>query len=97
MPVTFPPPPTDALATLQQGLQAVGKAQQLDPRGGAAALTVAPTSSVMRPYPVYELGLDDLVAGKGLEAACLITWRYLLVANAQVPQAVEIIPDPRGG
>jgi hypothetical protein len=51
----------------------------------------------MRPHPVYELGLDDLAAGKGLGAARRVAWRYLLVANDQLRQAAEIIEDPRGG
>jgi hypothetical protein len=51
----------------------------------------------MRPHPVYELGLNDLAAGKGLGAARLVAWRYLLAANNQLRQAAEIVEDPRGG
>jgi hypothetical protein len=97
MSVTFPSPPSDGLATLERGLRAIRTAQQLDPRGGAAALVVSPNSSALRPHPVYELGLDDLAAGKGIEAARPVAWRYLLVSNGQARQAAEVIPDPRGG
>jgi hypothetical protein len=96
MPVTFASPPSDGLSALQQGLQAIRSAQELDPRGGAA-LAVPPAPSAMRPHPVYELGLDDLAAGKGMEAARLVAWRYLLVANNQIRQAAEVVHDPRGG
>ena len=96
MPLQFPSPPGDGLAALQQGLQAVHAAQQAAPPG-VAALAVAPHSSAMRPRPVYELGLNDLAAGKGLEAAREVSWRYLLVSNNQVRQAAEIIPGPAGG
>jgi hypothetical protein len=51
----------------------------------------------MKPHPVYELGLDDLAEGKGLEAARLVAWRYLLIDNNQVRQAAEITEDPRSG
>jgi len=84
------------LATLQLGLQALRTAQQLDPLAGAA-LAVAPHSSALKPHPVYELGLDDLAAGKGIEAARPIAWRYLLVTGDQVCQAAELFPDPQGG
>jgi hypothetical protein len=97
MPVTFPAPPQDGWSTLKQGLQALRTAQQLDPSGGSAALAIAPGSAAMKPYPVYELGLDDLAAGKGFEAARPVAWRYLLVADNQARQAAEILPNPRGG
>jgi hypothetical protein len=96
MPVTFATPPGDGLSTLEQGLQAVRSAQQLDPRGGAA-LAVPSAPSAMKPHPIYDLGLDDLAAGKGMEAARLVAWRYLLIANHQIRQAAEILSDPRGG
>jgi hypothetical protein len=96
MPLTFPSPPRDALATLKQGLQAVRSAQILDPRGGAV-LAVPPAPTVTPPYPVYELSLDDLVAGRGLEAARLVAWRYLLVTNQKAQQAAEIFPAAGGG
>jgi hypothetical protein len=51
----------------------------------------------MKPHPIYNLGLDDLAASKGMEAARLVAWRYLLIAHRQIRQAAEILPDPRGG
>ena len=48
--------------------------------------------NVHLPHPVYNLGLADIVAGKGLAAATLVSWRYLLTdgettAMAEVAQA----------
>lgn len=60
-------------------------------------LAVAPAPVAMQPHPVYELGLEDLAANKGLEAARLVAWRYLLVANDEVRQAAEILASPAGG
>jgi len=97
MPVTFPSPPSDGSAALQRGLEAIRTGRQLDPRGGAAALAVSPNASAMRPYPVYELGLDDLAAGRGIDAARPVAWRYLLVSNGRARQAAEIVPDRGGG
>lgn len=96
MPLQFPSPPPDAFAALQHGLQAVRTTQQLHPHGGAA-LAVAPQASALQPYPLYELGLDDLAAGKGVETVRLVAWRYLLVAQNQARHAAEILPDPQGG
>jgi hypothetical protein len=94
MSLTFATPPADGLATLKQGLQMIQAAQQLDPKG-ARDLALAATPSVTRPLPVYELGLDDLANGKGLEATFLVAWRYLLAVNDQIRQAAEIFPDPQ--
>src|SRR5262249_3226094 len=96
MPLTFAVPPQDGLATLTRGLQTIRQAQALDPRGGAA-LAVPPAPQAMQPHPVYELGLDDLAAGKGLEAARRVAWRYRLGDNSQVRQAAEILEAPGGG
>jgi hypothetical protein len=96
MPLTFSTPPADAFTALTSGLQAVNTAQQHDPRGGGS-LALPATPMVTKPHPVYSLGLDDLAAGKGLESAQLVAWRYLVVENNQIRQAAEVIPDPGGG
>jgi hypothetical protein len=97
MSVTFVTPPTDCLAALKQGLQALATAQRLDLRGGVPALAVPATASALQPVPVYELGLDDLAAGRGSNAARLVAWRYLLITGNKARQAAEIIPDPASG
>ncbi len=88
MSVTFAKPPAGNLAVLQQGLQAVYEA-----RGAEGGLAPA---AAMRPHPVYELGLQELAEGRGMAAARLVAWRYLLVANNQITEAAELYPDSRG-
>jgi hypothetical protein len=92
----FAVPPSDAQTALTHGLAMVRSAQQLNPLGGVAwVVPIAPMA--MKPHPVYSLGLDDLAAGKGLDSAKLVAWRYLLTENNQVRQAAEVLPDASGG
>jgi hypothetical protein len=94
--LTFASPPSNAQTALTHGLAMVRARQQLNPLGGNAwTVPLAPTA--MKPHPVYSLGLDDLAAGKGLEAAKPVAWRYLLIENNQVRQAAEVLADASGG
>jgi hypothetical protein len=95
MPLTFAKPPAGSDEALQEGLRAVEAARKAGAEGGQRLAARAP-ASVMRPHPVYELGLNELAAGEGLGAARLVAWRYLLVANDQITEAAELYPAPRG-
>jgi hypothetical protein len=95
MPLTFAKPPAGSDEALQEGLQAVAGARQAGAEGGKRLAPAAPTAA-LRPHPVYELGLEDLAAGKGLEAARLVAWRYLLVADDRITEAAELYPVGRG-
>jgi hypothetical protein len=95
MPLSFAKPPAGSDEALQAGLQAVHEARQAGAEGGKRLAASAP-AAVLRPHPVYELGLEDLAAGKGLGAARLVAWRYLLVADDQITEAAELYPDARG-
>ncbi|MGH9664788.1 MAG: hypothetical protein ACRD9L_10225 [Bryobacteraceae bacterium] len=44
---------------------------------------------VRLPHPVYDLALQDLAAGKGLGAARIVSWRYLLT-DGQVTISAEV-------
>lgn len=92
MPLSFATPPADGTKVLKQGLQELSAASSI----GAAAKAPA-GAQVMAPHPVYELGLADLDAGKGLASACLTGWRYLLVAGQNIVQAAELSEPPPGG
>src|SRR5262245_46525561 len=84
-------PPTDALSALRQGLSQVAASQQRLAVGGARAQNLVPLSPVvMQPHPVYALHLDDLAAGKGLAAAELVSWRYLIVEGDAVSTSAEV-------
>lgn len=49
------------------------------PTSSSALLRVNPqTLTTTIPHPVYDLGVDAIVAGHGLEAATLNGWRYVL-------------------
>jgi hypothetical protein len=95
MPLTFAKPPAGSDEALQEGLRAVEEARQAGAEGGKRPAARAP-ASVLRPHPVYELGLNELAAGEGLGAARLVAWRYLLVADDQITEAAELYPDARG-
>lgn len=95
MPLTFAEPPRDGLTVLNRGLQAVQEARAAGAEGGLELAAEAPVSA-MRPHPVYELGLEDLAAGRGLEAARLVAWRYPLVVNNQIREAAELYPSADG-
>jgi hypothetical protein len=94
--LTFAKPPSGTQTVLTRGLAMVRSSQQLNLLGGAA-LTVPSAPTAMKPHPVYSLGLDDLAAGKGLDTAKLVAWRYLLTDNNQVRQAAEVLSDASGG
>lgn len=54
------------------------------------------------PHPAYNLGLTDIVSGKGLAAAALVAWRYLLsdgetTAMAEITQHAPAAAAPAGG
>ena len=95
MPLTFAKPPAGSEKILQQGLRAVHAARSAGAEGGKGPAAPAP-DAFMRPHPVYELGLEELAAGKGLGAARLVAWRYLLVADNRITEAAELYPDAHG-
>ena len=95
MPLTLATPPNDAWATLQSGLQMIDEAQRNGLRGGAY-LPMDPEPTVMKPLPVYILGLNNLAEGKGLETAQRKAWIYLLITNDQVTHSADVYPNDRG-
>lgn len=40
-----------------------------------------PDFTTVAPHPIYQLGRDDLAAGRGLDAAVLTGWRYLVYSD----------------
>lgn len=93
MPLKFPTPPQGGKTAVVDGLKVLtGPSTRV-----AAAGAPAPASGlqVMEPYAIYSIPLDDIVL-KGLDAAELIGWRYLIVSGQNVTQAAEIFTK-RGG
>lgn len=90
MPLVLESPPADGLTVLKQGLHLVQQHQNISPLGGAGRMAVPPAPVVMEPHPVYNLGLDALVAEQGIDSATLVSWRYLIVEGETVAKAAEI-------
>jgi hypothetical protein len=80
-------PPVGALNAAIAGLREISQT------GRASSLELRRVASdrlrLTRPQPVYFLGLDDLRAGRGVDAARPIGWRYLVEAdNVDQPLAL---------
>ena len=54
------------------------------------------TLQLAEPHQVFTLGLSDLVAGKGLDAAKPTGWRYLVQEGDNVLASAETVVGPRG-
>jgi len=63
-------------------------------RHAPAALGALPPEelSLSAPHGIFDLGIDDLTAGRGLEAARPAGWRYLVAGPGGAVSAAEIGP-----
>jgi hypothetical protein len=50
-----------------------------------------------QPHPVYTLGLQDIASGRGLPAATLTSWRFLLQESGNTVAAIELAVDKQSG
>ena len=50
-----------------------------------------------QPHPVYNLGLQDIADGRGLQAAALTSWRFLLQQGGNTVAAMELAVDKQSG
>lgn len=95
MPLLTAEPPADvargAMATL--GQQAERRALRLPGLASAAPDTLQLTA----PHPVYNLDLDELAERRGLAAARLTGWRFLITAGSSVLAAAEVAADGTTG
>jgi hypothetical protein len=53
--------------------------------------------SVAAPHPVYFVGTDEIAAGRLLEAAALVGWRYILLVGERSMLAAEVAYDRESG
>ena len=90
MPLVLEEPPDDGLAVLKQGLQQAHTRKLSILRGANPPVGAPPAPVVMAPHPIYAIAVDALLTGKGIEAATLVGWRYLLVEGTTVEKAAEI-------
>lgn len=94
MPLLAITPPADAVeavrGTFQPLVEAAGfRLPALRQATGALALD--------QPHQVLNLGLSDLVAGRGLDAAKPSGWRYLVTEGGNAVAAAEAVPSEGGG
>jgi hypothetical protein len=63
------------------------------PTESAAVAMAPPAISPAYAHPVYVLLLPDILAGRGLAAARLVSWRYLLMEGARSVASAEVNTD----
>ena len=85
MPLQAPEPPRQA-ATVRSTFQAFAANGTF--RSPALRNATGPLS-LTEPHQVFALGLDDLIAGRGLEAAKPTGWRYLVQDGEKVVASAE--------
>jgi hypothetical protein len=83
MTIRFDQPPLPAGDVLERGIAAI----QRDPDG--ISLLRAQTLNWVQPHRVYHLGLDAIEAGRGVQAAEPVAWRYI-GASPQSSIAAEV-------
>lgn len=95
MSIKMPEPPKESFQALVSSLQRVSSA------GGGAAAKLSlegrrsVESSIFYPHKVYNLGLQDIASGRGIDAAHLVSWRYLINQGPGGTAAAEVNYDER--
>ena len=93
MPLHAPEPPRQVVDTVQSTFQAMittGSVRLPELRNAPGTLTLA------QPHQIFSLGLADLAAGKGLEAAKSTGWRYLVQSGDNALASAETAVTPAG-
>lgn len=95
MPLHLASQPAQATQRLRAALQAF----QSQARLGPEFLSQTPLAQLRAaaPHPVYDLDLDELAKGHGLDKARLSSWRYLLYRGAELLAATELAIHPDSG
>jgi len=94
MPILPPDPPPEVDAIARGSLNDLVQRQQLNV--SALRRVDAAAVDLSAPHPVYNVGLDDLVADRPPSENSLTGWRYLIsVANRVVANA-EVATEPGG-
>ena len=94
MPLHIPEPPNEAAATVRSHFQAFVERGHF--RLPALRNAVGPLQ-IMQSHQVFTLGLKDLTAGRGLQAAQQAGWRFLIQDGEKVVAAAETSVTGPGG
>ena len=93
MPLHVPEPPRQVVDTVQSTFQTMIKT-------GSVRLpelrNVPGTLALAQPHQIFSLGLTDLAAGKGLDAATPTGWRYLVQSGDNALASAETAVTPAG-
>ena len=94
MPLNTPTPPSRVHESVQSKLRTLAG----DNRFSTPALRLAQRDrlDVSTPHQVFTLGLDDVLAGAGLDAARPVGWRYLITSDGEVIASAETAENPDG-
>lgn len=83
--------PKESVRELIKGVQKFTKVQKEGRRALKSLQKEKEPSNL--PHKVFTLGLDDIKAGKGLEATTLIGWRYILQDDDETVLSAEVGHD----
>jgi hypothetical protein len=90
MPIVNPDAPRSSIAALLETLPALAGSGGLRTRAPEFAASLAAPQSLQKPglsYPVYSIGLTDLVSSAGVKKAKLSAWRHEYTSGDEVVSA----------
>jgi hypothetical protein len=98
MSITPSVPPPDAISNLESGLGQIRTAPGGQPAAFAGMLSSVdePHWADGLPHQAFNLGLDAITAGKGLEGAKPVGWRFLLGQPSQDPAVAAEVEGSLG-
>jgi len=88
----------ESIGELQRGLGAAfgGRAQSASETRTLADRESTPTRAT-HPHPVYTTDLEDVAAGRAIESARLVGWRYLISEQEGAGRVAEVHWDESAG
>jgi hypothetical protein len=91
MPIIFSTPPVASVRELETNIFELARLGEQGPRSFRAAAPddIEPTA----PHKVFDISLNDLLQGHGLDNPRLVAWRYLVTRQNDVIAAAEVDCD----
>jgi hypothetical protein len=89
MPFRVEEPPPGVLEELRNTLNAFARRERF--RTPALSRARADRLTLTAPHPVYVLGLQDIVEGRGLGEARLVGWRYLIELDRRPIASADVL------